>query len=66
MGFEILRVDRHSPVSADVMFRVWYEASTNQVDQHDVSGRVIRESAPYEPDASGTWGVNPISTLRED
>lgn len=24
---------------------------------------VIRESAPYSPSASGTWGVNPLSAL---
>lgn len=66
LGFEVVRATRNSPVSVDVTFRVWYEAITNQVEEHHITGRVLRESAPHRLDATGTWGVNPVSTLREE
>ncbi len=30
-----------------------------------VKTRLICEKAPYKPHSDGTWGVNPISVLRE-
>ncbi len=35
----------------------------SEVRTEVIKARVIRESAPYQPDPNGTWGVNPISTL---
>lgn len=64
-GFEILNVTSNSDVSADVTFRVWYEVVTNQIEEHKITGRALKESAPNELNPAGIWGVNPLSTLRE-
>ena len=64
-GFEVKDIDRISEVATDVTFVVQYEAFTNQIDKKEITAKVIRETAPYEPSAQGEWGVNPISALAE-
>lgn len=51
-------------VSARVTFRVDYK--TFKRSRVQIAGMVIREDKQGHPSAIGQWGVNPISTLRED
>jgi hypothetical protein len=53
-----------SNVSARVTFRVKYR--TFKVRHVQIRAMVIREDKRGNPSALGQWGVNPISTLRED
>ena len=64
-GFEIIRTEPVSDIMTDVTLVVKYEAITNQVDTKEITARVIKEIAPFDPSPQGQWGVNPISTLRE-
>jgi hypothetical protein len=65
-GFEVKEITRISEVTSDITFAVSYEAIPNQIDRKEITARVIRETAPYNPSPQGAWGVNPLSTLRED
>jgi hypothetical protein len=53
-----------SNVSARVTFRVKYR--TFKLDSVEITAMVIREDRSGNLSALGRWGVNPISTLRED
>lgn len=64
VGFRILRVQRITAVAAQVTFRVDYR--TFKLQQVRIPAMVIREDRNGNPSTSGAWGVNPISTLRED
>jgi len=64
-GFEIRDVEIVSEVTTDITFVVHYEAIPNEISKKQITARVIREAAPYEPSLQGEWGVNPISALRE-
>ena len=64
-GFEVKEIDRISEVASDVTFVVHYEAFANQIDKKEITAKVIRETAPYNPSPQGEWGVNPISALAE-
>ena len=65
-GFKITGTSPVSSVMTDVTFLVYYEATTNQIDEKQITARVIKESAAETPSTQGTWGVNPISALREE
>ena len=65
LGFEVTSLDAVSDVTADVTFIVQYEAITNEISKKQITARVIKETAPFEPSALGDWGVNPISALAE-
>jgi hypothetical protein len=43
---------------------VEYKLPTGETRERNVMIRLACEKAPHEPDAEGTWGVNPIS-IRE-
>lgn len=47
---------------ADIVFRV--RNTKNGRWSNFAEARLLRESAPYTTDATGTWGVNPISIIR--
>ncbi len=53
-----------SDVTKDIPITIDYEFRKG-VAHKTLLARVICESAPFVPDATGTWGVNPTSMLRE-
>lgn len=54
-----------SDLMVDIGVTVYY-ALGSEIRTRTLTARVIRESAPYTPSTSGDWGVNPLSTLREE
>lgn len=65
-GFKINETKKVGNTTADITFTVQYEAFEGKAETHKITARVIKESAAYTPSEDGNWGVNPISTLRED
>jgi hypothetical protein len=68
-GFEIKSSNHVSLVCVDFVVNMGYvygPASTEQQVMQFVlvTARVVKENAPFGPDARGTWGVNPHSLLR--
>lgn len=67
--FEVGTCEVISPTASRITCKVTYRlgskgfAVTKQTKT--LKAMVIQEKAPYEPSEEGTWGVNPISTLRE-
>lgn len=67
--FEVGTCEVISPTASRINCEVVYSlqskgfASTKQTKT--LKAMVIQEKAPYEPSEQGTWGVNPISTLKE-
>lgn len=53
-------------VFARVTFRVRYQFGAPPVKNVRITANVIREDRRGYPSATGQWGVNPLSTLRED
>lgn len=49
----------------DITATVYYALGT-EIKAKTVKARVIREVAPYQPSPLGEWGVNPLSTLKEE
>jgi len=43
---------------------VLYDSQLRIKQRKQLTARVICESAPYEPDTAGTWGVNPDSLIK--
>lgn len=43
-----------------------YFSINSKIDSVKISPMVIREYAPYKPGINGYWGVNPLSTLKEE
>ncbi len=64
VGFRIVRSRKLSPVAARVTFRVDYR--TFKLERVLITAMVIREDRAGNPSPIGSWGVNPISTLREE
>lgn len=62
LSYRFVRCASNS-VTARVTYRVRYR--TFKVSDVLITGNVIREDASGHPSATGRWGVNPISTLRE-
>jgi hypothetical protein len=65
-AFEILVAHRVSETTYDVGLRLSYRGPGRQYVKTNVIARVICESAAYSPHPLGTWGVNPVSVLKED
>ncbi|MBA7483692.1 hypothetical protein ES707_19209 [subsurface metagenome] len=65
-GFEITGVNKVSDVVTDITFIVQYEAIAGQILRAQITARCIKETAPYTPSEQGRWGVNPLSTIREE
>ncbi len=63
LGFRITRTQKLSTVAERVTFRVDYR--TFKVSRVFITAMVVREDRSGDPSAVGSWGVNPISTLRE-
>ena len=53
-----------TPVLVDIIVRVQYRMLGESCTKL-LAARVIREREPFHPSESGTWGVNPISVIRE-
>lgn len=63
LSYRFVRCTANS-VSARVTFRVAYR--TFKVSHVQITAVVVREDTLGNPSPTGHWGVNPISTLRED
>ena len=61
--FSITGSKTQSPVMIDVDATIRYRMG--EIHTATVTARVIREVAPYKPSSSGTWGVNPLTVLKE-
>lgn len=64
-GFEVINVGDVETLASvvdityvDITFTVKYEFVPNRIDEKQITARVIKED--------NKWGVNPISTLREE
>ncbi len=64
LGAEIIKKSDVSDVMVDITATIYYRIA--QVEKKSITARVIRETAPNKPSSEGKWGVNPISTLREE
>lgn len=65
LGAEIIEKKAISNVAADITATVYYAIGKN-IFKKKITAKVIREDAFNQLSAGGEWGVNPISTLRED
>ncbi|MBA7490112.1 hypothetical protein ES702_00646 [subsurface metagenome] len=65
LGAEIIKKSTVSDVTVDITATVYY-AVGSKIETKKITARVIREVAAYTPSPKGEWGVNPISTLREE
>ncbi len=65
LGAEITKKSSVSDVTMDITATIYY-AVGSKIETKMITARVIREVAPYTPSPKGAWGVNPISTLREE
>ena len=66
--FEILK-EKTPPefseaIVKDIEIFIKYKLS-NEIRNKKITARAICESAPYEANKNGTWGINPIGALRE-
>ena len=66
----LLPIDKYTILKEDYGAKCWHRYS---IIIKKMSGttitmntNVICEKAPYTPDINGTWGVNPISTLKRE
>ena len=65
LTFKILRINQISLSCVDVLLGIGYMFGNLKLKETKVRARVICETEPYKPSKDGTWGVNPISILRE-
>jgi hypothetical protein len=63
LNYQFIRCSA-TAVAARVTFRVDYK--TFKRVRVRITGMVVREDRQGNPSPVGQWGVNPISTLRED
>jgi hypothetical protein len=67
VGVEITKKTVTSDTFVQVEAKVYYCAFSATVPtEKKITANVIRESTPYTPSSTGDWGVNPLSTLREE
>ena len=59
--WKIIKVESVGEACRDVFINIYYGKGTKEI-----RARVICETGPYKPDVKGSWGVNPISCLKED
>ena len=64
VSYRVLTCRANPMFGLDITFRVKYRFIG--LKQVQIDARVIQEDASGYPSASGHWGVNPISTLREE
>ncbi len=60
-GFKILSVDfdEKHPCLCDINLQVKHKGKLKEL-----KARLIKENKPYSTSEEGTWGVNPISVIR--
>ncbi len=63
--FKILKTEKISDTCVDVTLRISYLFYISNLKEIKIKARVICETEPYKPSKDGTWGVNPVSILRE-
>lgn len=66
LGFEVQSIERVSDVKTRIEYRIVYEDAIYNLYNREVNAVILKESAPGRTSATGTWGVDPNSTLRED
>ncbi len=54
-----------SGVLCDIELKISYKDFAFKGKYKTITARLVCENAPYKPDITGNWGVNPISVLRE-
>jgi len=65
LTFKVLKINKISESCVDVLLGIKYVFGNSKLKETKIRARVICETEPYKPDPMGTWGVNPISILRE-
>ena len=65
LTFKILKRNQISESCVDVLLSIRYVFGDSKLKETKIRARVICETEPYKPDPEGTWGINPISILRE-
>lgn len=63
ISWQVEKVDSNG-VMATIKCIIEYRVNKD-VRKRKISANLIREGAPYKLKTDGTWGVNPISTLKE-
>ena len=63
--FKILKTEKISDTCVDVTLRISYLYYISNLKETKIRARIICETEPYKPDKNGTWGINPLSILRE-
>jgi len=65
LTWKILKINQISESCVDVLLGIRYVFGDSKLKETKIRARVICETEPYKPDPEGTWGINPISILRE-
>lgn len=65
LTFKILKINQISESCVDVLLSIRYVFGDSKLKEMKIKARVICETEPYKPNKDGTWGVNPLSILRE-
>ena len=60
--WNILKVTRVGDACRDVHLQITY-GKNGKNQKRRIRARCICETAPFQPDINGDWGVNPISVL---
>ncbi|MBA7574161.1 hypothetical protein ES695_08255 [Candidatus Atribacteria bacterium 1244-E10-H5-B2] len=61
---KIIDVYEISDCCVDITLKISYLFISN-LKEAKIRARVICETEPYKPNKDGTWGINPLSILRE-
>ena len=65
LTFKVLKINQISESCVDVLLGISYMFGDSKIKETKIRDRVICEIEPYKPSKDGTWGVNPVSILRE-
>jgi len=65
LTFKVLKIETISDSCVDITLGISYLYFDSNLKEAKIKARVICETEPYKPGKDGTWGVNPISILRE-
>ena len=65
LEFKIIGMNEVSNCCTDVVIRIKYYINPGKTQQCEVEARLLNELKEYHPSVDGSWGVNPISVLKE-
>ena len=65
LTFKVLKINQISLSCVDILLGISYIFGDSKIKETKIRARVICETEPYKPSKDGTWGVNPVSILRE-